>query len=170
MDDLDAGLHARPGPVVGDGADDAAEPQRPCKRKRTNKGINSISIPPRERRHSRAGGEERIWKLRLVVPTARSLCSTTHSLADCSAPFSSAMSPAGRKASLLNLPNRARAGALLLRACRLSSSATVEGRGRVGKEIVSGQSGRMESRTTLGRGRASGHAAVPQPVRDSWLG
>jgi hypothetical protein len=30
VDDLDAGLHARPGPVVGDGADDAAEPQRPC--------------------------------------------------------------------------------------------------------------------------------------------
>jgi len=29
MDDLDAGLHARPGPVVGDGAHDAAEPQRP---------------------------------------------------------------------------------------------------------------------------------------------
>jgi len=29
MDDLDAGLHARPGPVVGDGAHDAAQPQRP---------------------------------------------------------------------------------------------------------------------------------------------
>jgi len=29
VDELDAGLHARPGPVVGDGADDPAEPQRP---------------------------------------------------------------------------------------------------------------------------------------------
>lgn len=29
MDDLDAGLHTGPGPVVGDGANDPAQPQRP---------------------------------------------------------------------------------------------------------------------------------------------
>lgn len=52
VDDLDAGLHARPGPVVGDGADDAAEPQRPCRR--SAKGPAEPSIPPRERRRSRA--------------------------------------------------------------------------------------------------------------------
>ena len=109
MDDLDAGLHARPGPVVGDGAHDAAQPQRPFETQ-TSQAINRairrpgrrgaeeregtgteaskilVSDEARETKAARGGG---LWS----VPTARSLWSTTHSLADCSALFSSAISP-----------------------------------------------------------------------------
>jgi hypothetical protein len=31
VDELDAGLHPRPGPVVGDGANDGTQPKRPLK-------------------------------------------------------------------------------------------------------------------------------------------
>jgi hypothetical protein len=59
----------------------------------------------------------------VVLPTARSLWSTTHSLADCNAPFSSAMSPA-EEAVLLIQPEQ-----VCFCARVLSSSATVEGKG-----------------------------------------
>lgn len=54
VDELDAGLHPRPGPVVGDGSDDATEPQRPLK---VEAGTGEGTVRNKAARKGRKGRE-----------------------------------------------------------------------------------------------------------------
>lgn len=95
VDDLDAGLHAGPRPVVRDRARDPRQPQRPLRHKQEE----GRAFRPRTTLKRERGDEIYTCEERLSgggsrdAPTARSLCSTTHSLNDCSVPFSSAILP-----------------------------------------------------------------------------
>ena len=62
MDELDAGLHVGPGPVVGDGSRDPHEPQRPSKHTRQKKGIRFNSITRQGTTRNREEEELRRWK------------------------------------------------------------------------------------------------------------